>query len=136
MADLLIRAKALNLNRQSLKNYQTMDALYRQTLALQPDNVGAQLGLATSLSNQAYNFASVLKLDRVGKIALAKQGADLAEKAKQTEPNDPAVYRAIATFASLGGDLNGALLADRRWVELDPKNSRAYNNLGLDFSVG
>ena len=131
VADLLMRAKALDLNQQSLKNHRAIEALYRQALALEPDNVNAQLGLAINLTLQTGNYATELKLDRVGRIALAKQGADLAEKAKQAEPNNPKVYQVQASFAMGSGDLGSALLAAKRRVELDPKSEGAHNSLGV-----
>ena len=49
VADLLMRASALALNQNSLKNHQAMEALFRQALVLEPDNLKAKLGLATRL---------------------------------------------------------------------------------------
>jgi len=135
VADLLMRASALNLNQQTLTNNQTMEALYRQALALEPDNVSAQLGLATIVIAQAANFARELKLDQTARIALAKQAADLAEKAKRVEPNHPKVYQVIAISARISGDLSGSLLAAKRRVELEPRSAGGHNNLGVLLRV-
>ena len=56
VADLLMRARALGLNQQSLKNHQAMEALYRQALAIEPGNLSAKAGLAVSLSLEVSNF--------------------------------------------------------------------------------
>ncbi len=130
VADLLMRASALALNQNSLKNNQAMEALYRQALALEPDNLKAKLGLATRLLLQA-NFGAELKVDRAGRTALAKQGAELAQAVKQADPSNPDVYLPIALFATFSGDLEGSVQATRRRIELQPKNSGAYNNLGV-----
>ena len=133
VADLLMRAKALELNQQSLKNRQAVEVLYRQALALEPDNLNAQIGLAVSLVMQAGNHDSELKLDQAGRVALAKQAADLAEKVKWLDPNDPRVHGVLGTFARLSGDVAGAVLAAKRRVELEPRNSSAHSNLGMAF---
>ena len=130
VADLLMRAKAILLNQQTLKNHQATEALYRQALALEPDSLSAKLGLAISLFTQAGNFASELKLDRAARIALAKQGADLAQEVKRADPTSGDAYFCIAIFASLTGDQMGAVQASKRRVELDSKNALAYNLLG------
>ena len=108
-----------------------MEALFRQALVLEPDNLKAKLGLATRLLLQALNWGAELKLDQAGRTALATQGAELAQAVKQADPNNPDVYLPIALFATFSGDLEGSVQATRRRVELQPKNSGAYNNLGV-----
>jgi len=130
VADLLMRASALALKQNSLKNTQAMEALYRQALALEPENLKAKLGLATRLLLQALSFGAELKLDQAGRTALATQGAELAQAVKQADPNNPDVYLPIGLFATFSGDLEGSVQAMRRRVELQPKNSGAHNNLG------
>ena len=134
VADLLLRASALDLNQQSLKNHQAMEALYRQALTLEPGNLSAKAGLARRLVLQAYSFAGELKLDRAGRIALAKQGADLAEEVRRVDPNNPLVYATLAGHALICGDVEGAMRAGKRRVELEPKNSVANLNLGVFLS--
>ena len=133
VADLLMRANALDLNQQSLKNRQAMEALYRQALALEPDNLNAQIGLASSLALQASNHGSELKLNKAGQVALAKQAADLAKKVKQLDPNDPRAHGVLGTFARLSGALGGALRAAKRRVELEPRSSSAHSSLGMGY---
>ena len=131
VADLLMRARALSLNQQTLKNHQAIESLYRQALALEPGNLGAKIGLAVSLSMQSGTFAESLKLDREGRIALAKHANDMAAEVKRVDPNNPDVYLPIARYAHLRGDLEGAVQAEKRRVELDPKNDKTHGNLGF-----
>lgn len=131
VADLLMRASALDLNQQSLKNQQAMVALYRQALALEPGNLSAKAGLARRLVLQAYLYGDELKLDRAGSIALSKQGADLAEEVRRVDPNNASAYSSLASYALISGDLEGAVRTATRRLELDPKNYFAYNSLGL-----
>ena len=130
VADLLMRAKALLLNQQTLKNHQATEALYRQAFTLDPDNLNAKLGLATSLSLQVNNFADDLKLDRTARLVLLKQSADLAQEVKQVDPNNPEVYLPIAILAGANGNLEGSVQAFKRRIELQPKNGIAYSSLG------
>ena len=130
VADLLMRAKALNLKQQTLKNNQAIEALYRQALAQEPDNLIAKIGLAVRLSLQAANFASELKLDRTARIALAKQGADLAQELIRADPTSGDLYLCITIFANLTGDHVGSVQASKRRVELDSKNASAHENFG------
>ena len=134
VADLLMRANALDLDQQSLSRHQAIEALFRQALTLEPDNVNAKAGLAMGLVLQAINFRGELKLDRAGQIALSKQGANLAESVRKTEPNNPTATGAISIHATTVGDLGGAIVAAKRYVELAPKSRAAYSTLGLSLT--
>ena len=91
VADLLLRANALCLNAQSLKNWKDMEALQRQALAADPGNASATEDLASSLLVQAWNFADVLKDDAREK---------LIEKAVRLRPSPwiPTALRSTARW--------------------------------------
>ena len=55
-SDLVLRARALGLQPESLNSLQRQEDLYRQALALEPNNVNVMVALATTLSIQADNF--------------------------------------------------------------------------------
>ena len=96
VADLMLRARALDLKPESLKNDQHMEDLYRQALALEPNNASAMVGLAGSLALQAYNFGPAM--DESVKEKKYVEGRDLALKAKELDPDNPNVYVAIAAM--------------------------------------
>jgi TolB-like protein len=129
VADLLMRARALWLNQQSLQNHQAIETLYRQALALEPGNLHAKSGLASTLALQAANFPSLLKLDAAGRIALAKKAFDLAQEVKAKEPNDPEIYLPIQLYFREIGDYDAAIQAAQRRIELQPKGPRGYGSL-------
>ena len=131
VADLLMRARALGLNQQSLKNHQAMEALYRQTLAIVPGNLNAKAGLAVSLGLQAENFANLLKLDEAGRIAHLKKAFDLAQEVKAIDPNNPDIYLPISSYAEATNDIDAATQAIKRQIALQPKASAGYNTLGV-----
>ena len=131
VTDLLMRAKALELKQQSLKTHKLIEGLYRQALAIEGDNLQAKTGLARNLAVQVDNFDVELGLDKKGRIGLAKEAVDLANAVREVDPQEPGVYLPIATYATLLGDLTGALQAQRRALELQPTRISAYTLLGL-----
>ena len=131
VSDLLMRASALGLNQQSLQNHQAMEALYRQALAIEPGNLSAKTGLAVSLALQASNFATFLKLDDAGRIAMLKKASDLAEEVKAFDPNNPMIFLPILIYAVQTNDLDAAIRAAKRRIELQPKSPSAHHALGL-----
>ena len=56
----------------------------------------------------ASRFAGELKLDRAGRIALAKQAVDLAEEVRRVDANNPLIYATFAGHALISGDIEGA----------------------------
>ncbi len=134
VADLMLRASALDLKPQSLNNLQQSEGLYRQVLALEPNNSEAMADLAVSLVLQASNFAEYL--DESDKEKKYAEGRDLALKAKEIDPDNPYVYSAIAMYALTHDDYEGALRADTTRLSLEPKNPIAYNNLAIQSFYG
>jgi TolB-like protein/Flp pilus assembly protein TadD len=131
VADLMLRARALNLKPASLKNEQQMEDLYRQALALEPNNASAMVGLAISLALQPDNFG--FQMDESVKEKKYVEGRDLALKAKQLDPDNPDVYVAIGIYVVNHGDFDGARRAAETVLSLKPKTPSAYNNLALVF---
>jgi adenylate cyclase len=134
VADLLLRASALDLKPLSLTNLQQAEDLYRQVLAQEPNNVSAMVGLAGSLLFQPGNFAS--QMDESVKEKKYSEGRDLALKAKEIDPDNPGIYGPIAIYAGAHGDFAGARRAYETLLSLAPKNPRAYTSLAYSFLVG
>ena len=130
VADLLMRARALGLNQQSLALHQAMEALYRQALAIEPGNSSAKAGLAVNLGLQASNFANPLKLDRAGQIAFLKKAFDLAQEVKAIDSNNPDIYTPISIYYDVTNDIEAAMQAINRRIELQPKATGGYGALG------
>jgi len=130
-ADLMLRARALRLRPQSLKNWQQMEAWYRQVLALEPNNVSAMVGLAISLTLQAAKFGYAI--NHVAAEKKFAEGRDLAVKARELDPDNPGVYSVIALYAGAHGDYPGYLRAAETQFSLDPKNPSSHNSLALAY---
>jgi TolB-like protein/tetratricopeptide (TPR) repeat protein len=131
VADLILRAKALELKPRTLKNEQQEEDLYRQALALEPNNARLMGYLAASLTLQPNNFGS--QMDESVAEKKYVEGRDLALKARELDPDNPRVYTAIGIYALSHGDFAGARRAHETLLSLEPKNPSAYNNLALVF---
>ena len=127
-ADLMLHARALYTRPRSLKTYQEIENLYRQALALEPDNPTAMAGLAHTLVVQPNNFRQ--QMDKSVREKKYEEGRAFALKAKELDPGNPEVYNAIGLYASDHGDFAEARRAFETWVSLEPKTPNAYNNLG------
>ena len=92
VADLMLRARALDLKPRSLKNLQQEEDLYRQALALEPNNASAMVGLAASLVTSSRQFRC--QMDESVKEKKYVEGRDLALKAKELDPDNPDSLRA------------------------------------------
>jgi TolB-like protein len=128
VTDLILRARALTTKPQTLANWQQVEVLYRQVLALEPNNAGAMAGLARSLSRQVSNFGSALD----GKVKEAKyvESRDLALKVRELDPSIPEIYSVIALYAIAHDDFAGFQRAVETWFALDPKDPSAVGYLG------
>jgi adenylate cyclase len=134
VADLMLRGRALELKPQSLKNWQEIETLNRQALALEPKNADAMVGLARSLVLQASNFDSAMDAGVLQRKYA--EGNDLAMQAKELDPDNPGIYSVIQSYAFSQQDYAGARRAAQTRLALEPKNPMVYNNLALSFLSG
>jgi adenylate cyclase len=131
VADLMLRARALGLKPASLKTRQQMEDLYRQALAQEPNNSNAMAALALTLVLQVDNFPS--KMDEDVKEKKMVEGRDFALRAKELDPDNPAIPVVIGAYALHHGDLTGARRASEILLSLRPKDPSAYVNLAYTF---
>ncbi len=89
-------------------------ALYRQSVAMAPDDRDARYNLAVTLQEAG----------RHGEAFEALQAAI------RLDPGRPEAHNALGIALALRGDLEGARRELARSVEFDPHNARAFNNLG------
>ncbi|MDQ6621201.1 MAG: tetratricopeptide repeat protein [Pseudomonadota bacterium] len=131
VADLILRAKALELKPRSLKNEQQEEDLYRQALELEPNNARVMVYLAGSLTLQPDNFGS--QMDESVREKKYSEGRELALKARELDPDNPRVYTVLGVYALNHGDFHGAQWANETLLSLEPKNPGAYINLAKVF---
>jgi len=129
VTDLLLQARAVQLRPQSLANWQQVEALSRQALALDPANHDAALLLAKSLALQGLNFFREMGLGSwAGKIG---EAAELSVRLRDANAaaDDPQLEEVLGLVAQLRGDFDGALRAYQLRLALQPKSQTAYVEL-------
>jgi adenylate cyclase len=113
------------------KRAKEMESLYRQALAIEPDNAAAMVGLANALANQVDMF----DFDLDDKAAEPKfvESRDWALKAKEIDPSIPGIYVALGVYASNHNDFAGYRHAAEARLALEPKNPSSYYNLAFTY---
>lgn len=127
VADLLLRAHALAIKRQSLTDLREEEMLARKALALEPGNVEAMSYLAMSLTLQAYNFATSLGHEAREK-AIA-EALDMCSRVQTADPENGRLYTALGMLTSMKGDVDGSMRALEKSLALSPKEPVVYVNL-------
>jgi choline-sulfatase len=94
-------------------------ALYRQAVALAPNDADAWYNLAVALQESGNTRESATAL---------------AEAAKR-DPNRPEIHNIRGAALAEGGNLAEAEKEFRATIAADPRNARAYNNLGNVLSA-
>jgi adenylate cyclase len=134
VADLMLRARAIYLKPRSPKNYGLIGALSRQALELEPNNASAMVMLASALTLQVNNYGS--EMDTNAKERNYVEGRDLALKAKEIDPDNPAIYGILGLYAKSHDDFAAYRRATETRLSLEPKNPNAYNNLAFSYMGG
>jgi len=133
-ADLMMRANALGLKSESLKNHERRESLYRQVLVLEPNNSSAMARLAVTLVLQTLNYGS--EMDTAAKEERFVEGRDLALKAKELDPDNAIVYATLGYYALYHDDYSGYRRATETRLSLQPKDPLAMAYLAYAFLCG
>lgn len=126
-ADLLLRARALALQQQSLQRHQQVEALARQALALEPGNLKATEELAVSLALQATEFTA----DNGRALALLAQAAQGARAVLQRDPDNVAALQTLAADAQWREDWPAAQAHLERLLAVAPRSPAPYIGLSV-----
>ena len=129
VADLVMRARVFEFRPLNLETYKQADTLFRQVIALDPNNSGALAGLASLLATTANNFSSQVTSE--DKEKMFQEAHEFALKAKEIDPRNPDIYAALTIYGWNHNDFDGAKRAAETRLEIDPKGSRTYNELAL-----
>ena len=131
VADLLLRAWALTLTGLTPKKLAAMEDLYRQALAIEPDNAMATIGLANVASYQAEVFG--FALDAKTREAKFEEARALALKVRERDPALTGIYVSLGTYAKFHDDFAGFRRAAEARLALEPKNPVSYLNLAETY---
>jgi TolB-like protein/class 3 adenylate cyclase len=129
VTDLLLQARALQIRPQTLVNWQRVEALCRQAIALDPANIDATLMLAKSLALQGKNFG--LELGIEAWVSKVDEAANLSSRVRDSSagPDDPRLYEVLGMVAQLRGDFEATLRAYQSRLTLEPKSPEAHVEL-------
>jgi TolB-like protein/thioredoxin-like negative regulator of GroEL len=129
VTDLLLQARALQIRPQTLPNWQRVEALCRQALALEPGHSDATLILAKSLALQGKNFG--LELGIEAWMSKVDEAADLGARLRDSSvhANDPRLHEVLGLVAQLRGDFEGTLREYQSRLTLEPKSQEAHVEL-------
>jgi tetratricopeptide (TPR) repeat protein len=130
VADLILRARALELKPDSIANLRAVEALYRQILKIEPGNSNAMGRLSRCLALQAVNFSHELDAGTIRSKTI--ESYEYASRAKALDPNNTDIYSAIANYWRFQGDFTASMNAGQAWITLEPKNPRGYILLAYD----
>ncbi|HEX7498708.1 MAG TPA: hypothetical protein VF524_00225, partial [Polyangia bacterium] len=128
-ADLMLRAKATVLKPESKANYREQQSLYREVLRLEPNNAVALVGLAMSLSTQAYNQIE----DPIERDRQFDEARDFALAAQALDANHPLIYVVLSDHAIAQGDYAAGTRLAEKALSLDPKNPLRYQNAATAY---
>jgi TolB-like protein/tetratricopeptide (TPR) repeat protein len=124
-ADYYVRGYALEFGDGSLKTKQQEVGLFRQMLALEPNNSKAMICVASALTDVA-TASYGQELDKDETEHYFEEGRALALRARVLGSNNPWVYEVLAVYAQYHDDYPGWLENSKAWQQTLPTNLVSY----------
>ena len=131
VVDLMLRALALGLRPQSIENFHEEERLYREVLALEPNNLSAMARLAATLAIHA-NWMDDSDPRKEKQMADAR---DLALKVRAIDPSIRDIEIPLQMYAVTHGDFEGAKRVAEARLAKDPKSPSAYISLAFFYRL-
>ncbi len=125
--DLVMRGRALATDIRLKENAAEAVSLFRRALALDPGNVDAMAGIASTGVFQLLNRYQIEHRDR-----LLDEAEDLIVRAFALMPDHIGVLKARAALLRARGKFDEAIVANRAVIERNPGEPTAYRELGLN----
>jgi TolB-like protein len=127
VADLMLRARALELQPQSIQNLREGERLYREAISLDPNNLDAAALLASALAMRA------MWLDSTDPIRgrLITEARDLALKVKAIDPEVRGIDTPLQIYAIEHGDFDGARRSFEARLVKEPRSPAAYTTFAI-----
>lgn len=129
--DLTLRARAIRLTKApSPQSYREAISLYRRAVALDPSDLEATIGLATTLALSADNGLTASEAE---KESYLKEASALLQAVRSRAPEDANIFLVTGILASSRGDFEGARRANEVALKLEPKSPARFSNLADDY---
>jgi TolB-like protein len=129
VGDLMMRARALQFQPQSLSNFVERESLYRKALAQEPDNLNAMARLASTLAIHAGWFDD----SNPDKERQMREARDMALRVKAIDPEVRGLDIPIEIYAEQHNDFETARRAYEAEALKDPRNPVIKNNFGTFY---
>jgi len=127
IGDLLLRARALQVQTQSLERFAEIETIYRLVLQRDSTNLAAMAGLASILAVHA----DWLEQTDPAQTQKFTEARDLALAVKAVDPGNDHVYVPIALYAEHVNDFEAARNAWESSLRLKPKSPGGHSNLAV-----
>ena len=127
VGDLLLRARAVEVQGQSLQRFSQIESIYRQILQRDSANLSAMTGLAANLAVHA----SWLENTDPAVIEKLTEAKDLALAVKAVDPTNSRASIPIGLHAQHVNDFEAARNAWETAVHLNPRGPGAHTNLAV-----
>jgi adenylate cyclase len=124
--DLTLRGKALAVEIREKDNAVRAVALFRQALDVDPNNVEALIGIASTLIYQVLNLYQTEQREE-----LLDEAEHLISRALTLAPDHIGVLKARAALLRARGRFADAVIANLAVIARNPGEPTAYNELGL-----
>ena len=134
VGDLLLRARAMNLNQRTLAYFNDIEGLWRSVLEIEPENVLALSTLAANMAFRASYFSHTL--DPALKEKYFEEAKSLADHAKRIDPDYFRTYVTLMLYAESHDDYPGQLRNAEKAFSLAPKDQQVANALGHTLLMG
>jgi adenylate cyclase len=128
-ADLLLRARALELQSFSFDTQKQIEQIYRTVLAREPDNAAALAGLAITLSESAQLGLYTPRSLETQRTLIA-ESEKLGERAREVAPVPPQLQSVFGWAALFRADFESAERILNAMREQRPQDPASYNYLG------
>lgn len=130
VGDLLLRARALGVQTQSLQRFSEIESIYRQILQRDSGNLAAMTGLAAILAVHA-SWLPPYENGDPAMLEMLTEARDLALAVKAVDPSDDRVCVPLGLHAQYVNDFEAARNAWETALRLNPRGPGAHNNLAV-----
>ena len=134
VGDLLLRARAMNMNQRTLAYFNEIEALWRSVLEIEPENVIALSSLAGNMAFRASYFSHTL--DPSLREKYFQEAKALADHVKRLDPDFYRPYVTLMLYAESHDDYPGQLRNAEKAFSLAPKDQQVANALGHSLLMG